>query len=894
MVVVGDIFLHRNTQVQKIETGLLFKENDTIIVSENSKIKIEFEDSMILYVNSNTKLVIGSLIKNSAAIYRNNILFEGDIYFSQRNPDKLTVGFMVSTALGSIATLSSDVSIRFKPLRSELMVNVLSGSVSVTGADKNELAITSCQEHIIRGAIDQSGELLTNNIDLLKKWVGQTIIEEAVNLSGCSKQNVVSENLPPEWKRLPLENCSAGELFIDTVEAVDPDSRIIRYELVSGPDGMAIDSNTGVIQYKPGLSESAVIIKARDDADNTIEHKYQLTVSSSFIAAIAVPYMVKRNEPFTIQANPSGTYTGKQSDFTYRFDCNGDGVFEYPVPGKFGPDSFVKGCVLSQEGKFKITVEISDKSGKTARASKYIIVNEPPKATFTITPSTGLAGSVFVFDATASSDSYDSANKLLVRFDINGDGIWDLPSDGGFLRDKKISYTWNDIGIFKVLAQVVDGYGTADTASAGVIVGRGVAISALMCPDTVHVGDTVRLECKMTDHDVPYISFEWSLDNDTLFEKKTNVPVFKNIFLKEGMYTVRCKVTDKLKMSGMQQKSIIVVNSESVIDAGGPYTTGINVPVQFKGNAQDRDSKIISYYWDFNGDGLYESTSPSNSSVSYTFTRSGKKVVTFSIETEDGLLVSDSAVVEVTNKAPTAKAGEDLVSERGKKLHLKGSGEDPDGTILSYEWDFDGDGKVDWSSAVSGEVKHEFETYSTAIFSILDSDSARSSDSLIVIICPEGMQTIESGKYCIDSYEYPNKKGEMPRVNVSYEEARKICAQDEKRLCTSQEWETACRNENKNDNFPYGKTFLENSCNTQGNVVVKNKVAVSGHFYECNGSKGIFDMSGNVAEWTESGKGDPWAYGGSYQNGSAESKCNSRFQLQDGRKYFYVGLRCCK
>jgi formylglycine-generating enzyme required for sulfatase activity len=53
-------------------------------------------------------------------------------------------------------------------------------------------------------------------------------------------------------------------------------------------------------------------------------------------------------------------------------------------------------------------------------------------------------------------------------------------------------------------------------------------------------------------------------------------------------------------------------------------------------------------------------------------------------------------------------------------------------------------------------------------------------------------------------------------------------------------------------------------------------------------------MSGNAAEWVYSAGGKPEVYGGSWQNGVERSMCNSKVQLERGKKYFYVGFRCCK
>jgi formylglycine-generating enzyme required for sulfatase activity len=129
-------------------------------------------------------------------------------------------------------------------------------------------------------------------------------------------------------------------------------------------------------------------------------------------------------------------------------------------------------------------------------------------------------------------------------------------------------------------------------------------------------------------------------------------------------------------------------------------------------------------------------------------------------------------------------------------------------------------------------------------------------------------------------------------VNISFEDAQKACSAQGKHLCTTQEWQAACSSE-KNE-YPYGKKFEKDQCNTIGNVYVKNKIAPSGEFAKCAGSSGVVDMSGNVAEWVNTGKQGPYVYGGSWQNGKDESRCDSRIQLQNGRKYFYVGFRCCK
>ena len=46
--------------------------------------------------------------------------------------------------------------------------------------------------------------------------------------------------------------------------------------------------------------------------------------------------------------------------------------------------------------------------------------------------------------------------------------------------------------------------------------------------------------------------------------------------------------------------------------------------------------------------------------------------------------------------------------------------------------------------------------------------------------------------FCIDRYEHPNVPGGQPTACLIYADAERLCAAEGKRLCTPQEWETAC------------------------------------------------------------------------------------------------------
>lgn len=137
-------------------------------------------------------------------------------------------------------------------------------------------------------------------------------------------------------------------------------------------------------------------------------------------------------------------------------------------------------------------------------------------------------------------------------------------------------------------------------------------------------------------------------------------------------------------------------------------------------------------------------------------------------------------------------------------------------------------------------------------------------------------------KVCIDKYEYPNRAGSVPRTNISYNEARTLCAQQGKRLCTADEWQWGCSGTD-NLAYPYGKNFDQNRCNSDTRVVEP-----SGSRKNCISPDGGFDMVGNIIEWVSAGNGKMALMGGPY------SKCQTVSEAQNGDAKPQSGLRCCK
>ncbi len=146
-------------------------------------------------------------------------------------------------------------------------------------------------------------------------------------------------------------------------------------------------------------------------------------------------------------------------------------------------------------------------------------------------------------------------------------------------------------------------------------------------------------------------------------------------------------------------------------------------------------------------------------------------------------------------------------------------------------------------------------------------------------------QPVDQVAFCIDKYEAPGKSGELPTTEVSRDDAEGACVARGARLCISAEWLSACRGA-EGGRYPYGKRYVRDACNAS--LSRRRAVEASGNYPECESEVGAFDMSGNVAEWTQEG----FVQGGSATDVSG-GRCTRRYRASDGKTYKDVGYRCC-
>ncbi len=103
------------------------------------------------------------------------------------------------------------------------------------------------------------------------------------------------------------------------------------------------------------------------------------------------------------------------------------------------------------------------------------------------------------------------------------------------------------------------------------------------------------------------------------------------------------------------------------------------------------------------------------------------------------LCEEDTTVASGENQPPVAVGGNITVVEPGETVFLSASGSydpDPEGKIVYYEWDFEGDGEFEWNSTENGNTEYTYENEGAynATLRVTDDENATAEDIFYVLV----------------------------------------------------------------------------------------------------------------------------------------------------------------
>ena len=339
----------------------------------------------------------------------------------------------------------------------------------------------------------------------------------------------------------------------------------------------------------------------------------------------------------------------------------------------------------------------------------------------------------------------------LYEWDVDGDGIYDWRD----LTTGETTWTFNTPGNYTSVLRVTDDYGDSTIESLHVEVRAKTVVEPPPDPTNlppianagsdaeVNVGDYIEFLMTGIDPDGTIVLYEWDFEGDGIWDASSTVPrINGHTYTEQGVFSAVLRVTDDDNSTAtdvrvVTVKDLVVVNQSPIANAGPNIITLVGEEVVLIGTGQDDDGHITLFAWDFDGDNDYDYDSVITGTVLHIYDEVGVYRARLLVFDDLGAFAMDTTTIEVIspilNQPPVADAGSDGVVQVlvDEPLVFRGAGNDPDGEVVLFEWDFEGDGTFDWSSNLVQPVTWTYTRPGlyNAVLRVTDDEGATDEDS---------------------------------------------------------------------------------------------------------------------------------------------------------------------
>jgi PKD repeat protein len=354
-------------------------------------------------------------------------------------------------------------------------------------------------------------------------------------------------------------------------------------------------------------------------------------------------------------------------------------------------------------GAFTVTLTVTDNDGATGSTAQTVTVIGP-SAAFTYTP--------------ISPTTQDPVHFFDQSTDPTGDIVswsWDFGDGGASAIQNPIPHLFAAPGTYRVNLTITSDSGATVSTFRDITVQNALPIADFtFTPLQPKTGQMVTFNAGgSSDPDGQIVLYEWDFDSDGSYEIAGGAAsTVTHAFNVNGQHLVTLRVTDNTgDWDTITQTVPVGINVPTAAFIFNPPNPKVNTAVTFDGSdSTDPDGTIVSYeWWVLDAVGAWV-TGANGVSVSFSFGLAGPFQVWLRVTDNDGLTNATSQWVNVISAPPVANFAFAPANPKiGEVIAFNASdSNDPDGQIVSYDWDFDDDGVIGDIDATGIEVNHSF------------------------------------------------------------------------------------------------------------------------------------------------------------------------------------------
>jgi PKD repeat protein len=407
-----------------------------------------------------------------------------------------------------------------------------------------------------------------------------------------------------------------------------------------------------LVVYNPtGYDEVVIIVANRGDTDETSSYDlaFQTTTETPPTASFSTtPLSGTVATEFEFDSSTSTDAQTPGNQLEVRWDWEGDAVWDTAW-------SVTKTAsyIFSQAGVYTVALEVRDAADlRDVTTHAITVANTSPTATFGVTPTLGTVDTVFDFDASACSDSETPSAELEVRWDWEGDDIWDTV----WSVTKTASYSYTQPGVYTASLEVRDAGDLRDEATRTITVANTSPTAAFVVLPIFGTVDTVFDfdASASSDSETPLAELEvrWDWEGDTVWDTTwTMTKTASHQYSQRGTYTATMEVRDAGDLRDVVTRTVIVGSMPPTATFSVTPTIGtVDTVFSFDASASSDDETPpaeLEVRWDWESNGEWDTGWNTDKAITHTYTSAGTYTVTLSVRDSEHLESETTHTLEV-------------------------------------------------------------------------------------------------------------------------------------------------------------------------------------------------------------------------------------------------------
>jgi len=365
------------------------------------------------------------------------------------------------------------------------------------------------------------------------------------------------------------------------------------------------------------------------------------------------------------------------------------------------------------EGIYVARIEVDDGQSQDGDNTAVIADDTPPTVTISYPGEGAVLASRRPTITVAFSDDGAGVDKDSFQLLVNGADVTSAAS----VNEGSAGYTpVVDLpgGANEVTARVADRTGNLGQASHrfSITVFRAIADCGPTLGTAPHTV-TYRSRGQFTGGSI--VRYRWDRDGNGTYDTSDSVPAdYTWIFNSPGTYNAVLEVQNNLGAVATERCAVTVQRQGPTASASATPSNGpVPLAVTLTCAGQSQNGSITRWEWDYEGDGVYDYTSTTSGTVSHTYATVGDFSARCRV-TDTAGLIGVSGVINTTVRprpqgSPTVTATASRISGIAPVAVTLGGTVVGGGPIRLYEWDFEGDGIVDYSSPTTATVSRTYQ-----------------------------------------------------------------------------------------------------------------------------------------------------------------------------------------